>query len=244
MTQKRLIVDICIAAVVITLLFVATTHDEHTLPEVTEVPVHSTSAYVVATGSYPQFPDLPQPFNESIQKLIERALAEHELQSKENWDARYETQMPDEHIPQTPSEDETYMFTVESKITRNDDAFTSVIVKFGGYAGGAHGYRNMQTFTFDKKKQAAIVIEDIYTQAELNEISQRVTSKLITDLASTSHASEQDIDTEWISQGAGPYFENYKHFTLNSDNTISFYFTEYQVAAYAAGEQMVTIPFK
>jgi hypothetical protein len=49
-------------------------------------------------------------------------------------------------------------------------------------------------------------------------------------------------NADWLKQGAGPEEENYSVFLINPDNSITFYFGDYQVAAYAAGNFKVIYP--
>ncbi|MCX6724297.1 MAG: RsiV family protein, partial [Candidatus Staskawiczbacteria bacterium] len=46
---------------------------------------------------------------------------------------------------------------------------------------------------------------------------------------------------EWLKEGAGPKPENFSVFLINKNN-ITFYFGDYQVAAYAAGDFTVVMP--
>jgi hypothetical protein len=49
-------------------------------------------------------------------------------------------------------------------------------------------------------------------------------------------------DSEWISDGAGPNKDNYQNFAFTEEG-INVFFDPYQVAAYAAGPQTVTVPY-
>jgi len=48
-------------------------------------------------------------------------------------------------------------------------------------------------------------------------------------------------DADWIARGTAPVPENYENWVLTPDALV-FTFEPYQVAAYAAGPQIVTIP--
>ncbi|HVO71034.1 MAG TPA: RsiV family protein [Aggregatilineaceae bacterium] len=55
------------------------------------------------------------------------------------------------------------------------------------------------------------------------------------------HDEHHLTDTNRIHQGTGENPDNYKSWTITPDG-LTFYFDPYQVAAYVAGTQTVTIP--
>lgn len=204
----------------------------------TFVSIETSSPYVVTSGSYPQFGDIPSYENERIAHVLLDALYEHEHISEENWTARFETQT-DNTVGETPSRDERYLFSSETTITQNDDRILSFVVRYGGYSGGAHGYEHIFTYTYDKQKKREITIYDLYSQEELESISRDVITSLTSQLAESAQVSIRDIDQSWVTSGAAANETNYARFTL-SGSQITFYFEQYQVAPYAFGERIIT----
>jgi hypothetical protein len=117
-----------------------------------------------------------------------------------------------------------------------------VNLKFTVYAfeGGAHGLTTTTTYTFDLAQQRVLSLNDLFVPGSnpLSVIGPLVEAdldaRLTTDLAHLS-------DTNWIHQGTGENPDNYKSWTITPDG-LTFYFDQYQVAAYVAGTQTVTIP--
>jgi peptidoglycan-N-acetylglucosamine deacetylase len=104
------------------------------------------------------------------------------------------------------------------------------------YTGGAHGNINYQTYTFDLENGTEVTYEDLF-QADVNELA--VISPIVQQ-ALNEHLGEM-TDAQWIEDGTGENPDNYQNFIL-TDGALIFYFDPYQVAAYAAGPQMVSIP--
>lgn len=104
------------------------------------------------------------------------------------------------------------------------------------YSGGAHGMTYFETMTFYLAKEIQISLFDVFLPdaAFLEVISPMAIAALTEQLGDMA-------DAEWIANGAGPQLENYQNWMLTPDALV-FIFEAYQVAAYAAGPQTVTIP--
>lgn len=103
------------------------------------------------------------------------------------------------------------------------------------FSGGAHGMTYFEAFTFDLANDVELALDDIFQPgvAYLDEIAPMAIAALTEQLGDMA-------DAEWIAQGAGPLPENYQDWLLTPDALV-FIFEPYQVAAYAAGPQRVTI---
>lgn len=104
------------------------------------------------------------------------------------------------------------------------------------FSGGAHGMTYFETFTFDLVNDVELTLDDIFLPdtAYLEVIAPMAIAALTEQLGDMS-------DPDWIEMGAGPFPENYVNWMLTPDALV-FIFEPYQVAAYAAGPQRVTIP--
>lgn len=100
--------------------------------------------------------------------------------------------------------------------------------------GGAHGIATTTTFSFLKTGEV-VTMKNLFTDETAG-------MKALSDYAINEIKNRNISDDTWISQGAGPLEENYKSFVVG-DEGITIYFDPYQVAAYAAGTQQVTVPF-
>jgi hypothetical protein len=104
------------------------------------------------------------------------------------------------------------------------------------YTGGAHPNSYFRTFTFDLAGQRVLALPDLFLPGVdvLSVIAPIAQQSLIAQLGDMSDAAT-------IALGAGPDPLNYQNFVLTPDALV-FYFPPYQVAAYAAGPQMVSLP--
>jgi hypothetical protein len=119
---------------------------------------------------------------------------------------------------------------------KHSDAVASLVFTIYMFTGGAHGNTLHQTFTFDLADGTLITLDDLFidTEAALEVIYPIVEADLTATLGDM-------LDPQWLADGSGTNPDNYQNFALDADNLI-FYFSPYQVAPYAAGTQVVSIP--
>lgn len=110
------------------------------------------------------------------------------------------------------------------------------------YTGGAHPNHDFSTFTFNLTQDRQLYLQDLFTEGSnyLQVIAPIVQQDLETHLAEVFGAPLSDMDKDIIVQGTGENPDNYQNFALTPDALI-FFFPPYQVAAYAAGAQQVSI---
>lgn len=120
-----------------------------------------------------------------------------------------------------------------------------VSIKFTNdyYTGGAHPNHDFTTFTFDLADDRQIYLQDLFVEGSdpWKVIAPIVQQDLEEHLAEVFGTALSDDDKNIITIGAGENPDNYQNFALTSDSLI-FFFPPYQVAAYAAGAQEVSIP--
>jgi hypothetical protein len=111
-------------------------------------------------------------------------------------------------------------------------------VKFNvmGYTdGAAHPYHFSKTVTFNLETGQEITLDELFLPGS-NYL------QILSDI-SKAELSKRDIGfDETFFTGADPTPENYKSWNITADGLL-ITFDEYQVAAYAAGPQTVTIPY-
>jgi len=104
----------------------------------------------------------------------------------------------------------------------------------GYIAGMAHPYHLNYTFNYDLDAGKDIALSDLFLPGAdyLGALSKYCAAQL----------STRDINFQQFSQGADPTTENYKNWNITPDG-LMITFDEYQVAAYVAGPQTVTVPY-
>lgn len=188
-----------------------------------------TDRYEIAI-EYPQFPELPKSFNKRIRSVVEG-------EQKTFLDEVEKTQS----VQPSQENKGIYWFYVKWSPDQSNNEITSIILRTYFYTGGAHGGEKIFTFTFDKKKKKEILFDDLF--AGVSNPVERVSQYVMNDLLSQlERQSGGEINSQMIREGAGPKKENFSRFTVSSNGIITFYFEEYQVAAYAYGEQKVRMP--
>jgi hypothetical protein len=101
--------------------------------------------------------------------------------------------------------------------------------------GAAHPAQVTSSYTYDLEKGQEITLDQLFVPGSDY-------LKVIADYC-IAELSTRDIgfDSTWA-EGAKPTPENYAVWNISPDGLL-IYFNEYQVAAYAAGPQQVTIPY-
>lgn len=129
-----------------------------------------------------------------------------------------------------------YELDITYETSQYSDTVLTLIFTTYQYSGGAHGSTIIQTYTFDLANQNVIHLDDLFTNTgdALAIIAPLVEADITAKLGDM-------LDANWLAQGSGTDPQNYQTFSLSGDS-ITFYFQQYQVAAYAAGIQQVTIP--
>ncbi len=100
--------------------------------------------------------------------------------------------------------------------------------------GAAHPNGYSRTLNYDLSNGREITLDELF-------LSGSNYLQMLSDLCKTQ-LSTRDIGFEMFSAGADPLAENYQRWNI-SDQGLTITFDAYQVAAYAAGPQLVTIPF-
>ena len=102
------------------------------------------------------------------------------------------------------------------------------------YAGAAHPGHYSITLNYDLASGREVALGDLFVPGS-NYL------QTISDISKTQLAT-RDIGFDGFSNGADPLPENFTHWNISVDGLV-ITFDEYQVAPYAAGPQLVVIPF-
>ena len=132
---------------------------------------------------------------------------------------------------------------IDYELYHFSDSVMTIKFNFDYYTGGAHPNHDFKTFTFDLAGNKEIALEDLFAEGTnpwkaIDVYVEQDLSKHLAEAIGTQLISE---DLAIIHSGTGENPDNYRNFALTPDSLI-FFFPPYQVAAYAAGPQQVSIP--
>lgn len=102
-------------------------------------------------------------------------------------------------------------------------------------AGAAHPGQTIETFNFNSKTGQLLTLNDLFDPS--SDYLKKISEYSVAELKKKLGYSDQ------LSQGAAPKPDNYTAF-LVTETGLKVIFNQYQVAAYAAGVQEVTIPYR
>lgn len=205
--------------------------------------------YTVLDVVYPQFTGVDASFNKKIDDFVQARIAEHVKNAQDNWQARHETDP--ENIPAVPTaNDEKFQFSVKYDISQVNNSTISILIRYGGYEGGAHGYEGIEAFNYNVVAQKEITLQDLFpndknylvtiSKFTRNDITNRLKADAITNGATLANW-EDYVDVKMINEGTSPNIANFLAFTF-TDETIIFHFPEYQVGPYVLGQVDVVMP--
>jgi len=100
--------------------------------------------------------------------------------------------------------------------------------------GAAHPGHYSTTLNYDLSNGREITLDELF-------LSNSNYLQVISDTCK-AELSTRDIGFDMFASGADPLAENYQRWNISNDGLV-ITFDEYQVAPYAAGPQIVTIPF-
>ena len=126
-------------------------------------------------------------------------------------------------------------FDLKYELIFKGDTFYSLQFKISAYAqGAAHPSNRIVSFNYDLARGQVISLDQLFSPGSdyLQIISDYCKSEL----------AKREIAFDSQQQGADALPENYQNWNI-SDNGLVIVFNEYQVAAYAAGPQIVVIPY-
>ncbi len=166
--------------------------------------------------------DVPrvQAFNKEASDLVQSVIADYK-----------------KNLAQMPATPITASSTFDVQYKSLLPAGNIVSIKFdteGYVAGMAHPFHMSYTLNYDLAKGKDIALSDLFLPGTdyLGALSKYCAAQL----------NMRDINFQDFSQGADPTPDNYKNWNITPDG-LMITFDEYQVAAYVAGPQTVTVPY-
>jgi hypothetical protein len=203
------------------------------------ISVASEGVHTLVKGSYPQFPNASAEFNDAIKNTVKKSILEHQTISEENWSAMH----PGEDGT-VPKSDDKFTYSVDWSAPTHTKELASVVLRHGGFSGGAHGSYAISTFTYDYTQKKTLTIADMFPAHPnfLKKLSVYARATLPEIIAEKAQIQISEVPQDMLSAGTEPTLENFKEFTLAADGShITIYFGLYQVAAYAFGEQILDV---
>lgn len=223
--------------------------EQHTGVQIEDQVYKTPNSYSVLNIVYPKFTGVDPQFNKKIEDFVQARIAEHIANAQGNWQARHDTD-PD-NFPAIPqNEQDKFQFFVKYDISQVNDRSISILLRYGGYEGGAHGYENLEAFNYDVVAQKELFLKDFFPNDPqyLVTVSKYTRDALVAQFkkqALADGATETNwkdaVSVEMINEGTSPNLANFATFTF-SDEALIFHFPEYQVAPYVMGEQQVVMP--
>jgi len=202
-----------------------------------DISITESNDYATVMGVYPRFENAGDAFNNTISTFVQGITRDHLGIAEENWNTRIDT----DSTQTVPSDADKFPLEMSYEVIQANTDFVSVLVRYGGYQGGAHGYENTVSFNYDIKNKKMMTLADLFPNdaTYLETISSFSESNLIA-MFKAKEGTERldDFFVEMIETGTMAKVDNYKVFTF-TDDVITLYFGEYQVAPYVYGPQKV-----
>jgi hypothetical protein len=201
---------------------------------------------------YPQFKNASPEFNKKIEEFITTGINQQKKDAADNWQARYDTQTKGENIPQFPKEVDKFYFNASWKPVQQNDKFISFTLTISAFVGGAHGYETITAFNYDVVNKKEVTLAELFPQdasflKTLSDFSRKdLTAQFRKRLEVKTKEDEKNFQSgvmPMLVDGTTPTLENFNVFTF-TDEIVTIYFNQYQVAPYAMGGSSVVISRK
>jgi len=131
-----------------------------------------------------------------------------------------------------------YAFELSYSVERNDAQVFAVLFSEYSDTGGAHPNSFFYALNFQMPDGAQVFLPEV---VDGQRGIARISRYAIANLHQQMDGPDSMSDDDWLKRGAGPLATNFDIFILKPD-AIDIHFPAYQVAAYAAGPQEVTVP--
>jgi len=125
-------------------------------------------------------------------------------------------------------------FEINYAVIFNQNNILSLKFESESYTGGAHPSHIIFTKNYNTKDN----IEIIFEQVVVNGTILQTLSEFATD-----YFKNQKLEFDLFLEGLEPKAKNYQTFALAEDSVI-FYFNEYQIAPYVAGSFELKVPYR
>ncbi|MCL1933624.1 MAG: DUF3298 and DUF4163 domain-containing protein [Candidatus Azobacteroides sp.] len=206
--------------------------------------LHITFTYPIACKKTSRLSDLQTMF---VEKVFSSQYADFSPQDAvKNFSENYinvfkSTRFDDFFDEDSLLEDETgfiYEQSLENEILYNKNGFISFVVKNTAYEGGAHGSNSINGYVIDLNSGKFLTEDDFAG----NNYQKNLSSLLVQKIA-TAKGLDNASQLETIGYNAIEDIVPNGNFTID-DKGITYYFNEYEIAAYFVGITEVFIPYE
>jgi uncharacterized protein YecT (DUF1311 family) len=135
-------------------------------------------------------------------------------------------------------QDPPYDLDVSYAVSRNDGEMFETLWEFNTYTGGAHPNHAIYTLNFLMPSGARFYLAEVLEPGGLARVSELATENLIAEIGTGPDAA---TTPDTIRMGTVAHPGAFESFTIMKD-TLILYFSDYEVAPYAAGPQRTDIP--
>ena len=187
---------------------------------------------------YPQITGLDA-FNKEVQDAVDKEINDFKTNSLANDEAV--KQVDPVAYAKYPREYELDISYDKGEI---DNDVVSVMLNVYNFEGGAHGASYFVPINYNPKLKQNIKLADLFgvPPGSQSDYLQKISDYCTKDLTKQLTKALGSLDGTSLQEGAGPSADNFQFFLINPNNTITFYFPQYQVAFGAAGDFKVTMP--
>jgi hypothetical protein len=187
-----------------------------------------------------RYPRIAEGAEESAASEFNRRV-EQWIQEQEEWFKRFVAEIPE--LPEdAPPREVPNSLTIDYDVVSESPRFVSVLMSVSYYTGGAHGNQTAHAINFDLQQQRELELSHLFeSERYLQRLSAVAREKLILAFNEEFGEIDEFMDDQ-IRQGTEPLPEHFLEFVVSSEG-LTFIFDPYEVAAYAAGPQEVTIAF-
>jgi len=132
-----------------------------------------------------------------------------------------------------------YELSLENKILYNKNNLISFVVKNTNYEGGAHGSNSVYGYVIDLKTGKLLTQEDFAG----DNYKKNLSSLILKKIAAAKGVADDISQLEDIGYNSIEDIAPNENFTVD-DKGITYYFNEYEIAAYFVGITEVFIPYE
>ena len=183
---------------------------------------------------YPQIAGLND-FNQKAKAIIDKEISDFKTNSLAN-DAAVKQVDPVGYAKYP----RTYELDIGYDKGEVDNNTASVVFNVYNFEGGAHGASYFVPLNYDVKNKKELALADLFPNQ--SDYLQKISAFCTADLTKQLTKALGSLDGTSLADGAGPNPDNFQYFLINPNNTITFYFPQYQVAFGSAGDFKVTMP--
>lgn len=193
-------------------------------------------------AEYPQLTGATDPnfekFNQAARGLVLKKVAEFKKETA------VPASEPTPDVANVPSDDSIGSdISIGYRVALAKDDLISVEFVISTYfARSAHPNSSTAVVNFDLKNGKLLKLADLFLPG--SKYVQKVSSYCIDALEKEAKAQGADgmLEDQWIERGAGTDLKNFNSWTITKKG-VDITFDPYQVAAYAAGPQRVSVPY-